>query len=148
MFLCTRPTDLTPKNVFLFDKALKNKKILIIIPTYENINKFTYESDKQNQCQISFFYRVFFDPQRLFIMFLHEIVLSKKVLVLLPCEFLKLLEDFEFYPISYREMVRRFIFLMEKNLLLQNKSRKEVKTQEFYKPIGVLMKFFGDMAYD
>lgn len=122
IFLIQRITNFDYKDIPILHKSLDKGHYSIVIPTYKSL----IEIDSMNYT--GYYHMILYNHKQLFVQFMINAVMDSELKAYLPCEILELISDLDYYPISYREGVRRFCVSL-KRLYLYNKSQKFVAVE-------------------
>ena len=118
IYILSEISDLSPKNVYILEDGLPDCSFKIIIPTYNDFLNYNFNVANS----IELIPHTLYNPKNLFCEFMLRCIQNDKVRAYLPPECISLIEDFDIYPISYREGCRRLTYCIAKyHLLLTEK---------------------------
>ena len=118
VFIAREITDLSERNLYCFEKALKDKRFISVMSTFST---FEGEVESLSHTHYEKYHISLYHPKELFCQFVYQCMARQDIKAYLPEGILSLISDMDYYSLSFRESCRRFCFCLERTLMLTKK---------------------------
>lgn len=117
VFIADSITDLDEKNIGCFQRGLRNKKFVAVLSTF---NSFQNKIENNLQNFQKYHYKLY-NSKDLFCKYMYSCLINPFIKPYLPSNVLSLISDIDYYSISFHESCRRFMYCLERSLLIGKK---------------------------
>ena len=136
IFMVKKITAFDYADVPVLHKSLDRGSYYIIIPTFKELT----EIDTLNYTEFN--YMELYNQKQLFVQFMLHALMDSELKAYLPSDVLNLITDMDYYPISFRENIRRFCTCLKRLFFANGGKFVPVEFLSIYDIINsVLMSF-------